>query len=324
MRAIDVIQQLAVAPSRQRKEQILLDAYGQNCREFFILVRLAMDPFINFGIKKVAEILEDDGDPGSLTCESFLQLCNDLRTRKLSGDTARAAINQAAETCHAVTWNQLYRRVLLKDLRVIDQTVMNKVLKRLGSAAEAFQIPQFRCQMATRCLDRPQTGHYLIDVDIAGKRCITVLDKSAWSYDTKGMSYELPVELLQPLCLIAAHLTASIVLDGVITGSGEYLLFDIIQLEDFRAKSSNKTQQQRRRILEQLQTSGVFSASRLIRVVPQVEVDLDSKAGNQLFEEFVRQAIERGERALMLKKPDALYQAKQSRAWMTWPITSLD
>ena len=63
MQPLFVMQRLAATQSRTDKEQIIFDALMNDCEQFFIGARLATDPLITFGVKKVAEILEDDGAP---------------------------------------------------------------------------------------------------------------------------------------------------------------------------------------------------------------------------------------------------------------------
>jgi DNA ligase-1 len=322
MQAFEVIEQLTAATSRARREQIILDAYTVNCTEFFEAVRLAADPFISFGVKKVAEIIEDDGACGTLTFADFRRLCDQLRTQTLKGDAARILIRDAAQRCHARTWNGLYRRILLKDLRVVETSLINRVLKRLGPIATKLSVPIFRCQTATTSLSKPLSGQYLVDIKLSGMRLFAVLDKIVQFHDAHGVAelgqtYPILMQALQPL---AAKLPSPIVLDGVFTKTGDYVVFDMIPYSDFRARASAKTQLQRRVMLELLQTAGVFSGTR-VRVLPQIKINFATDEGKQAFAEFGQQAIEQGHHALMVKRLDAPYQGKQNRAWMCSEIT---
>jgi hypothetical protein len=320
MQAFDVIEQLAIAPSRNRREQIILDAYSANCSDFFEAAQLAADPFINFGVTKVAEIIEDDGAVGNLTFADFRRLANRLRVQTLSGDAVRLAIREAAERCHTQTWNLLYRRILLKDLRVVDTTLLNRVLKRLGPLGEQFCIPEFRCQTAMASRSKPVKGQYLVDTKLSGNRLLAVLDKIPMLHKTSGAAERTCPALVQALQPLAARLPKPIVLDGVLASTGEYVVFDMIPLSDFRARLSTKTQLQRRVMLELLQTSGALSGVG-VRVLPQIKVDFDTVEGNRAFAEFGQQALEQGHHAVVLKRADAPYQGKQNRAWMCLEIT---
>src|SRR6185437_7204779 len=135
MQPLHVIQRLAATNSRIEKEQIVIDAFMKNCEQFFVGARLAYDQLITFGVKKVAEILEDDGSSGEIGFDQFLELAHKLRKRELTGNAARDAIHDMASRCHVPTWNLFYRRILLKDLDVgLDEGTINKVLKKLSSS----------------------------------------------------------------------------------------------------------------------------------------------------------------------------------------------
>jgi hypothetical protein len=320
MQPIDVILSLAAASSRVRKDQILMDAYAANCLDFFESARLAYDPFINFGVKSVAEIVEDDGAPGSLTFAGFRLLCEQLQTQTLIGDAARHAVHMAAEQCHAVTWNALYRRILLKNLRVVEASEVNRVLHRLGALAMKHAVPIFRYQTATDSPANPTKGQYLVDVQISGERLFAVLDKTAMAYNSKGEKCESYPQIEQALRSLAARSPRPTVMDGVLTATGEYVIFDMIPLIDFRAGLSAKTQRQRRTMLETLQISGVFSGS-CVRVLPQIEINFATDDGKRAFAEFTQQAIDQGHHSVVLKKPEAPYLGKSNRAWLRRRIT---
>lgn len=321
MLPLDVIEQISTASSRIAKERIIIDAYANNCFEFFEAVRLAADPFITFGVKKVAKIMEDDGAVGTFTFADFRALCDRLYARTLTGEAARIALHEAAERCNVPTWNLLYRRVLLKDLS-IDQEIFDHVLTRLGADALRYRIPVFRCQMATSSA-KPQSGQRLLDVKLDGTRVLAVLGASVGLYTMDGAIMPCP-ELEQALHSLASHTPAPIVLDGVKIQTGEYVLFDLIPLADFRDRCCVKPQRDRRTMLELLQRSGVFAETRLVRVLPQVEVDFQTSEGQSAFIEFGRQAIEHGHSAIVIKKPDAPYVGKRTTAWIKYkcPITS--
>jgi hypothetical protein len=314
MIALDVLHQISAASSRVAQEKIILDAYGANCFEFFEAAKLAADPFISFGVKKVAEILEDDGAAGTFTFAAFRTLCNRLQARTLSGDAARLAIRAAAEHCHVGTWNELYRRVLLKDLG-IDVSIINQMLARLGSDVDSFQIPIFRCQIPSVTNKPPPGGLRLLDVKLDGTRLLAVLGASVGLYTANGALSSCH-DLETALHPLATRLPAPIVLDGVRIANGQFVVFDLIPLCDFRNRLCLRRQCDRRTMLEHLARSGAFSDTQLVRVLPQIEVDVRTDAGRNAFAEFNQHAISHGHTAIVIKKPEASYVGKRTTAWL--------
>jgi hypothetical protein len=176
MQPLLVIQKLSATNSRIEKENIIQDAFMNDCFDFFIGAKLATDQLVSFGVKKVAEILEDDNSDGDYTFQNFLDLAKKLQKRELTGYAARDAIHDAALRCHVPTWNQFYRRILLKDLNIgVDEKTINKVLKKLikiKPEAEKYLIPVFTCQLAHDGEDdvhkKKIKGKKLIDIKLDG------------------------------------------------------------------------------------------------------------------------------------------------------------
>ena len=133
-------------------------------------------------------------------------------------------------------------------------------------------------------------------------------------YTASGEIFETPA-LEQALQALALRIPAPIVLDGVLTDNG-YIVFDLIPLADFRLGVSSKTQRVRRQMLEMLQRSGAFNETRLVRVLPQIEVNYETDEGRTSFFEFNRQALHHGYTEIVIKKPEAIYSGKRTAAWL--------
>jgi DNA ligase 1 len=349
MQPLLVMQRLAATNSRLDKEQIVIDAFMAGCEQFFLGARLACDPLITFGQKKIAEILEDDGDPGNYTYADFVELAEALRTRKLTGHAARDAIHAAAERCHAPTWNQFYRRILLKDLGVgLDESTINKVLNKLASAhpkANDYIIPVFKCQLSHNGDDdahkKKIRGKKLVDTKLDGMRILGVLDKESGTvtlFSRNGQTIDTFPEMNASLAEVMQRLPGSIVLDGELmsphgfqhlmtlvkrkeghpdTGLIQYAVFDVIPLKDFFAGYCAKPQRDRRTVLETMQSTGMFAnVKSWIYVVPQIEVDLDTTEGRVAFAEFNRRVLLDGFEGIMVKDPKAPYEGKRTAAWL--------
>lgn len=353
MQHFEVMQRLAATNSRTDKEQILIDAYMNQCFEFFIGARLATDSLISFGVKKVPEIVEDDEEPGSFTFQDFLDLTDKLKNRELTGHAARDALLAAAETCHFQTWNQFYRRVLLKDLNVgVDESSINKILNKLiptHSEAADFLISVFKCQLAhdgeVDAHKKKIKGKKLVDGKLDGMRVLAFMDKeneSVTMYTRNGLTIETFPEIKLGLEKILTKLPGSLVIDGELmspkgfphlmtlvkrkeasaeTEIIQYAMFDLIPLSDFQRAYCQKTQRDRREALEIMQTHGLFSEKKTdlqhrFHVVPQIEVDLATEDGRAAFNAFNASMIDQGFEGIMIKDPEAPYEGKRSSAWL--------
>ena len=96
-----VIRSLEEHPSRLNKEAII-EAEKDNI-ELLEGFQLALSPFITFGVKKVPSHSGPDGQ--GLPWVAFKELCELLRTRQLTGDDARTAIELALSASTGKQWN---------------------------------------------------------------------------------------------------------------------------------------------------------------------------------------------------------------------------
>src|SRR5574343_662825 len=187
MKTLELIRKLGATTKRSEKEQLLFAAFMEGERKFFALARLTYDPLISFGVKKVAVITEEDDEPGTFSYEDFIALAHKLRKRELTGHAARDAINEAAMLCYIPTWNEVYRRVLLRDLNIgVSEKTVNKILKKIAHAepeANDYIIPVFGAQLAHDG-NKPEhqkkiKGWKYLDVKFDGVRLFTFLDKES-------------------------------------------------------------------------------------------------------------------------------------------------
>ena len=349
MNPVEILQRLSSTTSRKDKEQIILDAFLAGSREFFRGARLALDPLVAFNVAKVAQIMEDDDDPGDFSFEDFIDLAKRLHNRELTGHAARDAIHAAANRCHVPTWNGFYRRVLLKDLHAgVDEKTFNKVMRSLLPGypeAEQYLIPAFKCQLAhdgeAAAHQKKVRGRKLIDVKLDGVRVVAVLDRdnaAVTLFSRNGLVIDNFPEAHAALQTLLPRLPGSVILDGeLVSPQGfqhlmtlvrrkdyhadmagvRYALFDIVPLDDFRSGYCDKPQHERHRMLEALQESGLWAQTAgLVYVIPQIAVDLDTPEGQAAFDEFNRQATAEGYEGIMIKDPDAPYTGKRTSAWL--------
>lgn len=359
MQAIDIIRNLAATDSRLEKESILLDAFYKGHREFFVGAKMAYDCLVTFGIKQVVEIEDEDDGQSALSFADFTSLANKLRRRELTGNAAKAAIRAAAERSHIPTWNEFYRRILLKDLKCgVTESTINKVLEKAATTeadAKDYIIPVFSCQLAHDGAKPPHDkkikGKKLLDIKLDGVRLLTVLDKeqgTVTQYTRNGKLNENFTEVREALARTMAELPGSVVLDGEIvstsfqelmtqvnrregvdTSAARLALFDIIPLADFRTGTCTIDQSTRHAILSELETTGLLrrTTEGLAYVIPKTEVDLDTEEGQKGLADFNRMALDAGYEGVMVKEPTAPYECKRSAAWLKikpWIEVSLE
>ena len=287
---VAVIQALEATSSKNEKEQIIIDAYMTGERQFFLGAILANDKLISFGVAKVAEIMEDDGQPGTLTWNDFIALADSLRHRRLTGHAARDAIHATAEKCDFTTWNTFYRRILLKDLKIGVERTINKVLGRIATktdpSAKDLMVPVFSPQLARDGADEANFKHLIgkqfLDLKLDGVRLVTELNKTTGivtQYTRDGAVNDNFPHIREALAKIIPHLPGSVMLDGemVARSFGELMeqlnrksegkkntklmklaLFDMIPLDDFMAGHCPMTQRERHAVLVALTASRFF------------------------------------------------------------------
>jgi len=98
-----IIQELEADNSRLAKEAILAREAVAGNTELFDGIRLALDNYTTFGVKKVLTFTRLDGQ--GLPWEAFKELTHLLYTRQLTGNDAKAAIELALSASTADQWN---------------------------------------------------------------------------------------------------------------------------------------------------------------------------------------------------------------------------
>jgi DNA ligase 1 len=338
----NIIQELEADNSRLAKEAILKREADANNVEFFNGVRLALDNYITFGVKKVPTFKGPDGQ--GLPWVAFQELCELLYTRQLTGNEAKNAIELALSASTEAQWNNWYRRILIKDLRCgVSEKTVNKVVK--GTSIDA--IPVFECMLAHDGANHEKkiTGVKLLEPKLDGVRCLTVVNYSARTvvqYTRNGKVLENFSHITDSLLTHIDDLGRSYVLDGEIISSSfqdlmkqvhrkddvkasdaRLMLFDIIPLSEFQAGKSTLGQRRRTNLLKSFKPT--FDKCGNIEVVPQIEVNLDEMVGEVQFKQFNKDAIEQGFEGILVKDPNAPYECKRSVSWLKIkPVLTVD
>jgi len=330
-----VIRSLEEHASRLNKEAIIEAEAEADNQELFEGFRMALDPMITFGVKKVPT--HGGGEGQGLPWVAFKELARALAMRELTGHAARDAIELALSASTKAQWNDWYRRILIKDLRCgVSEKTINKVLS--GRFSKIQGIPLFECMLAHDGANHEKkiVGKKLLEPKLDGVRVITVINaanKTATMYSRNGKLLENFSHITSAIESNITLFERSIVLDGEMVSSSfqalmkqvhrksdvqsedaRLMLFDILPLSEFQTGKSVMGQRRRSNLLRSMQA--VFDKIGSIDIVPQKEVDLDTYIGELEFKQYNLDAIEAGYEGIMIKSIDAPYEAKRSHSWL--------
>lgn len=328
------IHALEIHPSRLNKEAILEAEARAGNDELFEGMRLALDPMITFGVKKVPKHGGPDGQ--GLPWAAFRALADSLAERKLTGDAARDAIELCLKSAKKTEWNDWYMRILTKDLRCgVSEATVNKVTKTINPK---YMIPVFECQLAHDSANHESKvcGKKLIEVKLDGVRVLTIVypDGRVNQYSRNGKELVNFGHIKEQFEKVAAGLTEPWVFDGEIMSSSfqdlmkqvhrksdvqandsVLNLFDCIPLAMFKTGKWKATQTFRSEHLAKFVEHHKDTLTS-VQVVGQELVDLDTAKGQRRYKEINASAIAGGYEGIMLKDVDAPYECKRSVAWL--------
>lgn len=352
MRAVDYVLKLAAEPSTNAKQDIIREAYEDGCVEFFKAFQLAYDKRRVFGVKKVPELvsgLSNNFDP-PINWNDFEELIHKLEARELTGHDARDAIQYTADRAMIDEWNHLYRPILMKDMRCgTSDTLVNKVLKKIGGDALDLLVPVWKVQLAqdSKKHQKKMKGKKAIDPKLDGMRLTAVLDKdlgTARLFSRSGKENTNFSEIITDLEKLIEFFPVNMVLDGEVvsanfqtlmtqanrksdvdTSDAHFALFDILTLVEFEAGVSNVKQMDRHALLQTVQDNVLVSMNTHIYVIPKKVVDLDTPAGRAEMQAFYEETVAAGYEGIMVKDVDAPYECKRTSTWLKWkPVNSVD
>jgi DNA ligase-1 len=350
--AADWIRDLESSDSRIHKETVIEKALmasklgSANAQCFLFNCYQAYNPYYVFGVKKVPETkgLEHKPNPWP----KFWAMLEGLRLRTLTGHNAKTIIEFMSDQFDSAEWNNLCRRVIIKDLRCgISEKTLNKVL---GNTE--WKIPVFTCQLATDSEKHTakMTGKKRIEQKLDGVRVLAVVTKTTVNlYSRNGKPFDnFPhiVESLEDIKNKFAKIFQlhphGFVLDGEIIGESfqalmkqaqrksdvqttgmTYSVFDMLALADFERGFSNLQQHKRLDVLEGYRA--VFDSTDCVRLMAGIEVDLDNAEGHDIMRRYAEDSVAAGFEGIMIKDLDAPYECRRSTFWMKWkPVMTVD
>lgn len=346
--ACDWIQDLEESNSRLHKEGVIEKALvaarlGSHSAECFLYnCYLAYNPYFMYNIKQVAETsgYEHRENPWV----AFWGLCESLRTRTITGNAAREAVELMSEKFDSDQWNLLARRVLIKDLRC---GITSKTLNKIVGKTE-WKIPVFEVQLATDSKGHPKklAGEVMIEPKLDGVRTIAIIHATGTVnlYSRNGKEFENFPHIAQELAKIAStfrsHDTDDIVIDGEITGKSfqelmrgatkkdhtatdsVFNVFDFMHLEDFKRGFSNTSQIDRLLALESIVNRVQMQN---VVMVKGKQINLDEPEAHEFMAKYANDCVAEGYEGIMIKKLDAPYECRRSTFWMKWkPVITVD
>lgn len=356
LEATKYIKQLKATSGGNDKKVILRKAAISGCFELFEAFQLAYNSRKVFGIKKVPVIdeggftPEELSQPGVFGWNDFISLANKLLTRTITGNAAKTEVMWAAENACIDDWNNLFRSVILKDMRCgVTETTVNKILTEIGGDCLKYLIPVWSVQLADDAKKHPKKmkGKKAIDPKLDGMRMTALLDKESGTvemYTRNGIRNDNFTHISEKLLLLLEEIPGSIVLDGEImsasfqelmtqanrkhdidTSESYYGLFDIIPYADFQNGICKTGLKDRHDVLVSMCEALQRISGETITVIPKLYVDLDTDEGQQKMEEFYSEMVGLGYEGIMVKDVDASYECKRTQSWLKWkPVESAD
>jgi len=345
------IRDLESSDSRIHKEKVIEKALmaaklgSADAQAFLFNCYQAYNPFYTFNVKQVPETEGLTDMPNNWPV--FWALLESLRTRSTSGHNARDAIEKCSQQFDSEEWNNLARRVLIKDLRCgISEKTLNKVLGKTD-----WKIPTFTCQLATDSTDRPakMKGVKRLEVKLDGVRVLAVVSGNACTlYSRNGKEFANFPQIAEAILdqrkafQYGRGTGGHFVLDGEIVGESfqklmkqaqrktdvetsgmVFHIFDILPLDAFKEGHWNLQQYKR---IEWLENARVrLEETDCLRIMNGLDVDLDTAQGHDIMNRYAEDAVAEGFEGIMIKAMDAPYECKRSDFWMKWkPTISVD
>jgi len=331
----EIIKELEADNSRLAKEAIIVNEAEIDNEPFFNGIKLALDPLITFGVKKVPEKKDDHGD--GLKLETFAKVAEALANRQLTGNLATTTVNDLMRKATQDQWNHWYRRILIKDLRCgVSEKTINTAVKKANKLE--YEVPVFTCQLAHDSANHEKkvVGQKLVEVKLDGVRVITVVHPNGKvdQYSRNGKELVNFETIKHQISKHAFTFGQPVVLDGeVMSSSFQDLmkqvhrkenvtaddavlhLFDILTLSEFL-----KGQGQHRQIDRSVSLDAWYNEFKdhlpNISVVGRELIDLDTDQGQTQFKELNQRAIDGGYEGIMIKDPEAKYECKRTTSWL--------
>ena len=341
------IRDLESSDSRIHKEKTIEKALmaaklgSADAQAFLFNCYQAYNPFYTFNVKQVPETVGLVNKANDWPM--FWALLENLRTRGVTGHAARDAILDVSDHFDSEEWNNVCRRVLIKDLRCgISEKTLNKVLGKTE-----WKIPTFTCQLATDSTDRPakMKGVKRLECKLDGVRVLAVVTGNVCTLFSRNGKEFLNFPHIAEAILenrkafqYGRGTGGRYVLDGEIVGESfqklmkqaqrksdvettgmVYHIFDILPLDEFQEGHCNLQQYKRIEWIESARTQ--LMDTDCLRIMNGLDVDLDTAEGHDIMNRYAEDCVAQGFEGIMIKDLGAPYICKRSDSWMKWKPT---
>lgn len=298
MSLTELFNNIAEVGSPREKLQLLKEYPYQN--ELKEVLKLAIDPFITFGITDIHEVEHDPSLDPSLI---FRQLAN----RELTGNEAKRVMGAATHPED----RELCRRILRKDLRC---GVGEKLVLQLYPGL----LRQFDVMRAKEYDGITPRRQYRIEPKYDGLRCIAFVERGVVRlFSRNGKEFTSSDHLKEQLFrmppgvydgeLISGNFNSSVSAvkkKGVQNDSTNYHIFDYLDHDEW--KNPIKPYSQRRATLEL-----AFKPSDNLILTPSFQVHSEEEVMR-----FYQQFLDYGYEGAILKNVHGLYRFKRHADWM--------
>lgn len=281
------------------------------------LVHYALNPYIQFGVKKLPSPTEF-GTSQDFT--PFLSVLDKLASREVTGNAARDLLTQSLSQ-YDETSQTILKRMLLKDLACgASATTFNKIYTDL--------VPTFSVMLADKYDGDKVKPNFpcIAQFKLDGQRVIAVVDKDVTYFSRSGKVASFCDGLFdKELMLIKEQLGHSFIFDGEVMARSyketmnakssdndeakknlRYNVFDYMPLKDWENQKYPEKQLDR---LNRVNTIiSMYSMKDKINAV-EFEICENKDQLNKMF----KRAIDLGYEGLIIKDPDSLYEWDRDR-----------
>lgn len=333
----NIILELQSTSSRLEKEAIIIREFRNNNKALFDGFKFAYDKLITFGVneKTVPHHLDESCVVDDVDFSEFVEVLYKLIRRDVTGNSAKALLDNLCKRTSYATWNMWYRRILVKDLKCgVSETTINKCV----STSSSYYIPTFSCQLAfdSNKHESKVVGEKIIECKLDGSRVLTIVypEGKVDQFSRNGKEI-VNFQLIKDQFLkISKTLSQAMVFDGEImsssfqdlmtqfyrkdnvnTDDAILYIFDMLPLEDFKKGICTTPQISRTKDLHSWYDINKESIPN-VKILKFEILNLSKESDKKIFENINRKALDEGYEGIMIKDLNSSYECKRSTAWL--------
>lgn len=317
---IEILIDIEKHSSRNEKGYIL-ESHWQN--EYLKQVlEYAFNPYKVYGIGDKAFGKKFSKGNGTMTINYFktiIELLDYLLVNNTGTDNDKIIINTFINS-KPTEHREYYERIILKDLKIgITEKSINKIFPNL--------IPTFTCMLAEPFEKLYPKGYWQYKID--GARAIAIKRNGLTKlFSRKGKEIEGFDEIVNQLNLLSID---NIVIDGELSGKNfkdtmekvfkkkknkkaNFMVFDILTIEEFEKGISEQPYEIRREVLEHIFKTYIEDNDMFMNLT-FLDSWLIENATEKDIVKLCQDAIDLGFEGIMFKNADGLYYCKRTFDW---------